>query len=497
MELAREVEQALAELSKSGAVEVQESGRRLTGQELQFEVRAENSSVLIHLWSDAESLVRRVVGIADQSAEHVVLEVRRFGYTRPARLEFRIAERERSAEHQMARARRAEFTSRFGQLLREKFPDETLDSLSARDDLEHSLSDCYARGLMHRGSEAWVVVGVSAAESAATIDATLTAGLLWFDGAHDRSTARTRTIAGLRLFLPKGAAQVTAHRMAALVSSLCVELYEVDEVRGEARRREPGDTSNVATRLLPRREVETLLAAAGPGVEPIVRLAPQAIRLSVAADGKSVALRFRGLEFARWDPAGITFGLGDRTQPLTAASRPRLEKLVRELEVHRNPLATDVKHRLYRAQAERWLETLVQEDPGRVDPRLDPGHIYSQVPAVSGGQRGILDLLGVTRDGRLAILELKADEELHLVLQAADYWLRVRSHQERDDFRRCGYFQGIELQELPPRVYLVAPALRFHPANARLLRYMTREMEVIRVGVQENWRRGLRVSLRQ
>jgi hypothetical protein len=497
VELVREIEQALSGLAKSGAVEVQENGRRLAGQEVHFEVRAENSALVIHLWSDAESVVRRVVGIAERSGECVVLEVRRFGYTRPARLEFRIAGRERPAEQQIARARRADFLTRFSQLLRDKFPDETLDSLSARDDLEHSLSDCYARGLMHRGSEAWAVVGVSGGESAATIDATLTAGLLWFDGARDSGAARTRTVAGLRLFLPKGAAHVTAHRMAALVSSLRVELYELDELHGEARRRESGDASNVATRLIPRREAESLLAAAGPGVEPIVRLAPQAIRLGVAADGKSVALRFRGLQFASWEAMGITFGLGDQTQPLTAASRPRLEKLVRDLETHRNPLATDVKHRLYRAQAERWLETLVQEDPGRVDPRLDPQHIYSQVPAVSGRERGILDLLGVTRDGRLAILELKADEELHLVLQAADYWLRVRRYQERDDFRRHGYFQGIELQELPPRVYLVAPALRFHPANARLLRYMTREMEVIRVGVQENWRRGLRVSLRQ
>jgi len=497
VELGREIEQALAGLAKSGAVEVQENGRRVAGAELHFEVRAENSALLIHLWSDAESVVRRVVGIAEQSGDCVVLEVKRFGHTRPARLEFRTAARERPAEQQMTRSRRAEFLVRFGQILRDKFPDETLDSLSARDDLERSLSECYARGLMHRGSEAWAVAGVSAGESAATIDAALTAGLLWFDSARDSSAARTRTVAGLRLFLPKGATHVTAHRMAALVSSLRVELYELDELHGVAHRREPGDASNLSTRLIPRREVESLLAAAAPGVEPIVRLAPQAIRLSVAADGKSVALRFRGLQFATWEAMGITFGLGDHTQPLTAASRPRLEKLVRELETHRNPLATDVKHRLYRAQAERWFESLVQEDPGRVDPRLDPQHIYSQVPAVSGGERGILDLLGVTRNGRLAIIELKAEEELHLVLQAADYWLRVRRHQERDDFRRNGYFQGVELQGLPPRVYLVAPALRFHPANAPLLRYLTREMEVIRVGVQENWRRGLRVSLRQ
>ena len=42
--------------------------------------------------------------------------------------------------------------------------------------------------------------------------------------------------------------------------------------------------------------------------------------------------------------------------------------------------------------------------------------------------RGMLDLLGVTDDGRLAVIELKADEDLHLALQGLDYWVRVRWH---------------------------------------------------------------------
>jgi len=510
MELARQIEKALVGLTQAGAVEVHENGRRLAGEELQFEVRtasglgqAENAAPLIHLWSagssDAggQSFVRRVVGMPEHSRQHVILEVRRFGHVRPGRLEFRAMEREHATGLQAARERRADFITQFRRILQEKFPDETVDSLSARGDLEHSISDCYVRGLTQHGADTWSVVGVSGGESSATIDGALTAGLLWLEQARESRAARVRPVAGLRLFLPKGAANAAAHRMGALLSSVNVELYELDEVYGDVRRLEPKSASNVATRLIPLRETELLLAAAAPGVEPIVRLSPQAIRLSVGADSRSVALRFRGLEFARWNVAGIEFGLSDHKERLTAGNRDRLERLVREMETRRNPLASDGKHRLYRTQAERWLEALVQEDPGRVDPRLDPQHIYSQVPAVSGGERGILDLLGVTRDGRLAILELKADEELHLVWQAADYWLRVRWHQERDDFKRCGYFRGIELQPLPPRVFLVAPALRFHPANSRLLKYVTKEMEVIRVGVQENWRRGLQVSLRQ
>jgi hypothetical protein len=45
-------------------------------------------------------------------------------------------------------------------------------------------------------------------------------------------------------------------------------------------------------------------------------------------------------------------------------------------------------------------------------------------------------------------------------------------------------------------VYLVAPSLHFHSTTATILSYLTPEMEVIRVGLVEGWRRGVRVSLR-
>jgi hypothetical protein len=53
------------------------------------------------------------------------------------------------------------------------------------------------------------------------------------------------------------------------------------------------------------------------------------------------------------------------------------------------------------------------------------------------------------------------------------------------------------LQPAAPLVYLVAPSLRLHPSTEALLRYLSPEMEVIRVGVSESWRLGLRVMIRQ
>jgi hypothetical protein len=46
-------------------------------------------------------------------------------------------------------------------------------------------------------------------------------------------------------------------------------------------------------------------------------------------------------------------------------------------------------------------------------------------------------------------------------------------------------------------VYLVAPAFGFDPSMDELLKYLTRQLEVVRVGLAESWRRGLRVVMRQ
>lgn len=67
----------------------------------------------------------------------------------------------------------------------------------------------------------------------------------------------------------------------------------------------------------------------------------------------------------------------------------------------------------------------------------------AQILANAGGDRGIFDVLTVTRNGRLAILELEATEFLSLPLQAADYWLRIRRHLDQGDLGRYGYFPGI------------------------------------------------------
>jgi hypothetical protein len=151
-------------------------------------------------------------------------------------------------------------------------------------------------------------------------------------------------------------------------------------------------------------------------------------------------------------------------------------------------------------------EVGVGDVESRVIPRLDPLHVYAQVPAIAGASdRGLLDLLGVTADGRLAVIELKADEDLHFALQGLDYWIRVRHHhlQNADaatglgEFQRHGYFVGVELSPLAPRLYLVAPALRVHPATEIVLRYFSPRVEWHLLALDERWRSQVRVVWRK
>ncbi|MDE1160395.1 MAG: hypothetical protein PW792_00455 [Acidobacteriaceae bacterium] len=142
----------------------------------------------------------------------------------------------------------------------------------------------------------------------------------------------------------------------------------------------------------------------------------------------------------------------------------------------------------------------------RIIPHFDARWVYSQVPAIAGaGDRGMLDLLGVTADGRLAVLELKASEDMHFALQGLDYWIRVRAQHRLPvdmqsgvgEFQRHGYFPGAQLSPENPRLFLVAPALHVHPATEIVLRYLSPQVEWQLLAVDERWRENVRVVWRR
>jgi hypothetical protein len=492
MELADELRACLQELTACGTIEIREnSGRIPSAKPLSWEVRGAPAQPLLHLWSENCNLTRRVLAITDQSDGRVLLAVECFGRTRPQRLEIIRLDYERDAKG----LSREDFCEQLRRILAERFPDETLEKLSIAADLEHSLSRVYARGVSRKGMAHYAFLAVPDEETPDALESSLTYGLLWLD--HTQQNGRRGNLSGLRLILPKGKAAALAARIHAIDPRLALEVYERDAQRETLERVDPCASGNISTWLIPRRESQLLLDRAAAAIAPILALEPEAIRAHASPQLREVVLRFRGLPFARWSEGRVTFGMDAHWHELNAHNGVELKQFVRNLQNFRHPLASDTRHPLYRAQAERWMQTMVMRDVRRIDLALDPAHVYEQVFAQTAGQHGILDLLCVTRAHRLAILELKAVENPDLPLQAGDYWSRICRLQAEGDLARYGYFPGIELHPDPPLVYLVAPALRFHPSTDALMRYLKPEMEIIRVGLVESWRRGLRVVMRQ
>jgi hypothetical protein len=465
MELASELEASLREFAAAGPVELRENGSRVSLAGLSWEVRGTGAKPLVHLWSEQYNLTRRVLAITDHSDRRLALAVERFGRSKPGRLEFIRTDFERAPRD----VSRAEFCEILKRILASQFPDELLESVTISPDLEHSLSGNYARGVLRRGSALVAFLAVPGSEPAENVGRSLTFALLWLDRARG---TRRGNVTALRLIVPKGTSGAVAHLCAALRPECSPQIYELDSVLETLTAVDPRAASNVRTSLVLPRESEALLERARPAVDPVVALAPRALTVHAAPQTREVLLRFRGLPVLRWHDGHLFFATPDCHDEVSSASDKRLSALLRKLELCRNPLASDTRHPLFRAQPERWLE------------------------ALAGGEHGILDLLTVTQSGRLAILELKASEHIHLPLQAADYWLRIRRHLEQRDLSRYGYFSGVELQASPPLVYLVAPALHFHPSADTLLRCLVPEMEVVRVGLAESWRSDLRVVLR-
>ncbi len=487
--------QAIEQMASSGTAEVREAGEWLAElATFQWEFKHEGKHSLLHLWSEGKNLTRRVIDVKEQSPGRIVLEVQRFGRSKPSRFELVLPDSPRPA----VRVEREKFRLGLRRILEKNFPDAQVETLTTVPDLKNSFSGLYVRGAILERKKVWAILAVRMGESAAAIKDSLAYGVLWLDLV--RAHSLRYSVEGLRLIVPTGASTVLCERALGLCPSARTEIYELGERDGRLRRMSP-DEGNLESWLLPRSERDSLLNQALAAAAGIHALAPHlppsgddiTARITV---GMEVALAFRGLEFAWYSREGLFFGLNDKCTRFDPRHHAALEQLLSRLDFYRNPLAKDTKNPLYRASPERWIETLILSDPLRLDAQLDPRYLYSQVPALTQ-DRGVIDLLGVTRRGRLVVIELKASEDLQLPVQALDYWLRIRRLQLAGELQRRGYFHGMELSAEPPLVWLVAPGLHFHPASDVLAKYLLPDIHVTRIGLTETWRRGIRVVLRQ
>lgn len=452
----------------------------LTAENFSLEVR--QGRLVLEAWDRHRMIVRRVIGLESGPRGRLELAVERFGRRQGTLLLFDAA---RSGAGPARRGRRLMFRERFRRSLRRNFPGWRLADLSAEADLENSLSGTFPRALLVRGTTGWAAM--ASPPEAADPAAVLTFGLIWLD--YLRRREKRITVEGLALFVPEQGANTTCLRLRCLDPRLAQFAVFVFSAEGFEQQVDPRDFGNLDTELEPCARPPDVL---DPLARRLASLPP--VETVTAADG-SLSFRVRGLEFARLASGVPKFGLSAR-RAATLADWPELEGLVRELDRLRSPEATDLNHSLFRQRPEAWLESQVRRSLRTVDPLLEPDPIYSQVPALAGIDRGIVDLLATDYAGRLAVIELKATADVHLPLQALDYWMRVAWHLERDEFRARGYFPGRNLSPAAPRLLLVAPALEFHPTTEILLRALGPEIPVERVGLAADWRRRLRVVFR-
>jgi hypothetical protein len=482
-----------------------------------YSVGESHGRCLLQFWSEERNLMRTVLEVRQQ-AQTLRISTRRMGATRPQTLEL-VPTSDRRTPTARDAARR-NYQRMLERVLSRYFVDMKVDGFRSAMDLEHSFGPAYVRGRLLKGTGADAVIGVSAAESSAIVDGVLTLGILWLDHCRQHSSTR-RHFGGLKVIVPAGNWRTVAERMAWLNHAAAdFQLFTLDERSEELEAVDFRDIGNFESRLVRAFSRTSAIEHCQSGIDRLMDLLPDGARQRVeivAISPTHVGLLLHGLEFARVHHGvaansfarqnEVTFGAGANETPLTDENQDLARELFLRLFHSRYPDGAHVDP-LFRLQPERWLESRVRGEFSELFPGLRSDLYYSQVPALSSGDRGMLDLLTLDRGGRLVVIELKANEDLHLPLQALDYWIRVRAlNADRKPcnggshpisaFERDGYFQGAEVSSLPPRLLLIAPALRIHPANETVLRFLSSEVEWELIAVGEEWRRELKVVHRK
>lgn len=417
-------------LSESSSAVVIENGAVIfdLGQ-AKYSISGESNKCLLHLWSAARNVVRRVLDVEVKS-ETLRITVQKIGQARPTKLEI-CRERDRRTAS-AKRAARLSYQRVLQRVLGKNFPELIIAQLSTSTDLEKSFGPIYARGLLKRGQSGFALLGVNRQELQSSIDAALTFGILWLDICR-QARAGKLALEGLKLFVPDGCSALVRERMAHLNPKAAKwQLYELEERSEDIRRIEISDRGNISTRLVHNVDESAAYVRFSEPIALVKTLMPE-VEIGICSPAE-ISFRCHGLEFARarfsarpgefHSTPEIVFGTGAEERVLEGANFPNFERLIRSIGEVRHPEGP-TESRWWRLHPERWLESLVIKDISGLDGQLDSQCHYSQVSASSASDRAMIDVLTLTRQGRLAVVELKADEDIHLPLQGIDYWSRV------------------------------------------------------------------------
>jgi hypothetical protein len=481
-EIRKQLEEAIAPFHRIGVLEPGFPMIDTSGGGIAFTERPR--SLVMEAWDREHNLTRRISAVEQRKPGKVIVRTERLGGKSGTLTMVDLERAEASVV--VLRGEREELREQLRGMLSRQFAGWRVKELTVGADLEHTLSPAYARAWLSLGGKA--MAALLSPEDAGSSDAALTFGLIW--AAHGKERGEG-TVSHLALFVPKKCAATQASRIRRLdAGKLTVQLFAYDEAGNESEWNLE-DAGNVYAELSSRTGFHDMEMGTALDWETRLRtFGVEIVRLETGA----CSYRVKGLQIGRRAGKRVFFGV----DKLKAARRYEdLADLAREVSLVRCAESIAPQHPWRLRNPESWLESIVREHLPMLDASLLGEPVYGQVAAVAGVDRGVADLLGVDRNGRLAVIELKVTEDPNLPVQALDYWNRVKWHWERGEFQSKGYFAGMEISPTAPRLLLVAPALQFHPTTETVLGYFDASVPVERIGLGVEWQKTLRVVLRQ
>jgi hypothetical protein len=524
-----------------------DGGAPLALNNSEFDFSADHRRLIFSSWTETGSRSWRISAWSWTGEKLVLRASRRMG-AEVATLELVPRASARAIVATIAAARLAR-CEKLAQVASVVLSEAKIESATLSPGMRRDQPGRYARIVLRLPHERIAVTATVASNDARNIDSLFSSALLWFNRLQSRP--KRPYIERLLIVVEQNLLEATRQRHCLLRDSLRqrIELFEIrgssiraSSIRGSSIRgtsirgssirgtsiRGTSPTVREGSRLhadeawelleparpferknLWRKRLTPLPAPVEHGtteaVKQIIGLAPQAIDVVTARHGQT--LRYHGLPFARvrrvMDRDRIWFGIeGSRRRLLDEYHEQDWVKLLRDLEVYRHENCGDRRQWLYRAAGEAWLESILRRDVSRLDPGLIVAPLHAQFRTSYGGTTGSsgarpIDLLALRHDGRLAVIELKVNEDREHVFQGVDYWRRVEAHRRRGHISTAKLFGEREISDESPLVYLVAPTLRFHPSFATLARTIAPDIEIYRFDVNEDWRAGVRVVRRE
>jgi hypothetical protein len=363
------------------------------------------------------------------------------------------------------RKQRRAFQTEIGRALCSYFGVRKIERETLHSDRRHGIGGAYPRFIV--GKQA--VITVDPDEASPIINGLMRAALLW-------APLVRRSIA---VVVPRGRHQTIAARLRKMPHlRSTIQWLQWDGNTIQPLEESTGEPETPETHVQ-----EFHMPDASPEVARICALAPDLLQAVPHIAGKAISIRLRGIEIARIADNGTTYPLGEP-----------LEDVIAELDRVRRHGS---RHLLARAHEERWLESNLLADIRRLIPSVDTRHIYPQVPSFLDEARNIIDLLTITEEGRLVVIEIKASPDPDLPFQALDYWIAVERHRKARDFQAKGYFHGCDLLDEPALLVLVAPLLSYHKTVGRMITVLPADVPLVEIGINQLWKKQIKILRRK